>query len=121
MIAAIGRDDPDGCSIIPFHAFHLRMEERVVIELVLAANPATMLQNLRAMSVFLGWHMSGFFEQRHVDHAGCIALRTRIAVPVPGAAEISAFLDDAVIRDPGLFQPRTGDKSRRIPRLQTRT
>ena len=60
------------------------------------------------MRVFLRRHVPGFLEQRHVDHRGRIALRAGIAVPVPGAAEIAALLDDADILDAGFRQPRGG-------------
>ncbi|MEI9985216.1 MAG: hypothetical protein WDN69_19725 [Aliidongia sp.] len=37
-------------------------------------------------------------------------MRAGIAVPIPGAAEIAALLDDADIGDAGLDQPRAGDQ-----------
>ena len=40
-------------------------------------------------------------------------MRAGIAVPVPGAAEIAALLDDADVLDAGLDQPRAGDKARK--------
>jgi uncharacterized lipoprotein YbaY len=51
------------------------------------------------MRVFLRRHVPGLFEQGHVDHRGSVALRAGIAIPVPGAAEIAALLDDADVRD----------------------
>ncbi len=60
------------------------------------------------MRVFLRRHVAGFFEQRHIDQRGRIALRAGISVPVPGAAEVAALLDDADILDAGFRQPRGG-------------
>ena len=65
------------------------------------------------MGIFLGRAMAGLLEQRHIDHRGGVALRAGIAVPVPGAAEIAALLDDAHIVDAGLDQPRAGDEARK--------
>ena len=62
------------------------------------------------MRIFLRWHVPGFFEQRHIDHRCGVALRAGITVPVPGAAEIAALLDDADVLYPGFGQPRGGSK-----------
>ena len=67
-----------------------------------------MREDFRRMRVFLRRHVPGFFEHRHVDQRGRIALRAGIPVPVPGAAEIAALLDDADILDAGFRQPRRG-------------
>ena len=76
----------------------------------MAADVAAMVADFGGMRVFLARHVPGFLEQRHVDHARGVALRARVAIPVPGAAEITAFLDDAIVCDPGFFQPRAHDQ-----------
>jgi hypothetical protein len=48
--------------------------------------------------------MCPVFQQGEVDHRRRVALRAGVAVPVPGAAEVTALLDDADI-DAGLPQP----------------
>ena len=93
-------------------SLHLGVEQRVVVEAEMAADALAMLQDFRRVRIFLGRAMAGLFEQRHVDHRGGVALRAGIAVPVPGAAEIAALLDDAHILDAGLDQPRAGDQAR---------
>ena len=40
-----------------------------------------------------------------------VALRARVAVPVPGAAEVAALLDDADVVDAGFLQPGAGDEA----------
>ena len=64
-----------------------------------------MLENLGAAGVFRSRHIAGFFEQRQIDVALGVAGRAGIAVPVPGAAEVAALLDDADVVDTGLTQP----------------
>ena len=72
------------------------------------ADAPAVREDLRRMRVLLGRPMAGLLEQRHVDHRGRVALRAGIAVPVPGAAEIAALLDDAHVLHTGLDQPRSG-------------
>ena len=65
-----------------------------------------MLENLGAAGVFRSRHVAGFFEQRQIDVALGVAGRAGIAVPVPGAAEVAAFLDDADVIETGFAQAR---------------
>ena len=110
-IAAIGFDDPARIRLVPIQAYDLGVEQRVVIKAVLLADTLAVREDFRRMRVFLGRHVTGFFEQRHVDHRCRVALRARISVPVPGAAEVAALLDDADIADAGFRQPRGGGQA----------
>ena len=105
-VAAIGLDHPAGIYLVPVEALDLGVEQRVVVEAVLLADALAVREDFRRMRIFLRRHVAGFFEQRHVDHRRRIALRARIPVPVPRAAEIAALLDDADIPDAGFRQPR---------------
>ena len=107
-IAAVGADGPARFRLVPIETHDLGVEQRVVVEAVLLADALAVREDFRRMRVFLGRHVAGFFEQRHVDHRGRIALRARIPVPVPGAAEVAALLDDADILNAGFRQPRGG-------------
>ena len=111
-IAAVGRDHPAAGRLVPGDVGHLGVEEGVFIEAVLFPDPLALGQDLRRVGVLLGRHVTGFFQQRHVDHRGGVALRARIAVPVPGAAEVAALLDDAHVGDALLDQPRPGHQAR---------
>jgi hypothetical protein len=86
------------------------MEQRVVVQAELPADALAVRQDLRAVHVLLGRHVPGFLEQRQIDHRRRVALRARVAVPVPGAAEIAAFLDDPDVHA-GLPQPGSGDQA----------
>ena len=94
----------------PREVGHLGVEQRVVVEAELRADALALLEDLRRMRVLLGRHVTGLFEQRHVHHRRGVALRAGIAVPVPGAAEVAALLDDAHVGDARLDQPRAGDE-----------
>src|SRR5262249_23611524 len=48
--------------------------------------------------------VAGFLEQRQVDVRFDIALRSGVAIPVPGAAEVAALLDDAKVLHARLAQ-----------------
>src|SRR2546430_9014533 len=82
------------------------------MEAVFLADALAVREDFGRMRIFLRRHVAGLFQERHVDHRGRVALRAGIAVPVPGAAEIAALLDDADITDAGFHQPRGGCESR---------
>jgi hypothetical protein len=112
-ITPVGGDDPARMRFIPCQIGDLCMEQRVVVEAVLLSDAPAMRENFRRVRVFLRRHVPGFFEQGHINHRGRIALRAGIAVPVPGAAEIAALLDDANVFNSGFRQPRGGGKARK--------
>ena len=111
LVAAVGPDDPRGERVVPLQIGDLGVEQRVVVEPELLADPVAVLEDLRRVRVLLRRHVPGLFEQRHVDHRRRVALRARIAVPVPGAAEVAALLDDPDVVDAGLLQPRAGHQA----------
>ena len=104
LVAAVGRDDPARRCLVPLELGDLGGEQRVVVEAELSGDAPAVLEDLRAVHVLLGRHVPGLFEQRQVDHRRRVALRAGVAVPVPGAAEVAALLDDADV-DAGLLQP----------------
>ena len=97
--------------VVPLEVGDLGVEQRVVVEVELRADPAAVLEDLGRVRVLLGRHVPGLFEQRHVDERSGVALRARVAVPVPRAAEVAALLDDAHVVDAGFLQPGAGDES----------
>jgi hypothetical protein len=109
-IAAIGADHPARAGLVPGQLRDLGVEQGVLIQPELPPDALALLQDLRRVSVLLARHVPGFFQQRHVDHGGGVALGARIAVPVPGAPEVAALLDDAHVPHPRLHQPCAGDQ-----------
>ena len=76
----------------------------------MAAELLAIAEDFRRLGVFLCRDVAGFLKQRQVDIAFNVASRARIAVPIPGAAEITCPIDDAEILDALLPQARTGEK-----------
>ena len=87
------------------------MKQRLVIERILLPNALAVGEDLGAVGIFFGWHMTGFFEQWHVDKRGCIALGARVSIPIPSATKVAPFLNDPNIRDPLLLEPCSGDQA----------
>ena len=114
-VAAVGLDDPARTGLVPAQPGHLGLEQRVRVQAELPADALAVREDLRAVHVLLRRHVPGLFQQRQVDHRRRVALRARIAVPVPGAAEVAALLDDADV-DAGLAAagpPPPGRRTRR--------
>ena len=58
-----------------------------------------------AGAYFRRGHVAHLLQQRQVHVALDVAGRARVAVPVPGAAEVAALLDDPHVLHAGLAQP----------------
>ena len=110
-IAAVGLDDPAAVVVIPAHGRDFRLEAGVVVEPKALADRSRVGQDLRREAVLLLRHVAEFLEQGQIDVRLDVALGTRVAVPVPRAAEVAAFLDDANVLDARLAQPRTGQEA----------
>jgi len=78
----------------------------------MGGDPLGVAEDLRREGVLLTWPVPGLFEQRKVDHRRRIAHRTRVTVPVPGTANVTASLDDANSCDPGLRKAGPRHESR---------
>ena len=112
LIASVGADHPSLARLVPGERRDLGVEQRVVVEPEVLSDPLAVLEDLRSVRVLLGRHVAGFLEQRHVDERRGVALRARVAVPVPGPTEVTGFVDDAHVVDTGLLQPRAGHEPR---------
>ncbi len=69
-----------------------------------------MVEDLLAVGVLLLRHVADLLEQRQVGVGLDVAGDARVAVPVPGAAEVRGRVDDADVLDAGLAQPRAGQQ-----------
>ncbi len=110
-IVAVGGNDPPALVLAPRERFDLRLKACVAIQIELLADTPRMRQDFRRIRVLLFRDITGFLEQRQIDVRLDIALRAGIAVPVPGAAEVAALLDDANALDAGLAQPGARQQS----------
>src|SRR5271166_6268016 len=93
-VAAIGGNDPSVLVLVPPEFLNLGLEEGAAVKVELVCDSPRVLQNFRREGILLLRHIAGLLEQRQIDVSLDIALRPGITVPVPGAAEVTAFLDD---------------------------
>src|SRR5579885_211701 len=110
-IVTIGRDNPSAFLVAPDHVPDLGLKQGSAVEIELLSDAPGVRQDFRRERIFLFGDVTGLFEQRQIDVRLDIALRARVAVPVPGPAEISALLDDANVLDSGLTQPRAREQA----------
>ncbi len=66
-----------------------------------------MRPDLGAFGVLLGRDVTELFEKWHVDVGLDVAGDSRIAIPVPGSADVGGLIDQPHIVDAELLAPRT--------------
>ena len=106
IITAMREDVPARIRRVPAQRLDFGVEQRLVIQAVLSTDAPAMLEDLRPARVFLGRHVAGLFEQRHVHERRGVALRAGIAVPIPSAAEVAALVDHPHVADSRFDQAR---------------
>ena len=97
--------------VVPRQRLHLGLEQGAVVEPEVLADVAAVLEDLGRPGVLLLRDVPDLLEQRQVDVRLDVALRARVAVPVPRAAEVAALLDDADVADPGVLQTGAGEQT----------
>ena len=110
-VAAIGVNLPAPMILVPVQAGDFCAQKGIAVKVVVAGDTAGMLKNLRRAGILLHRHVAGLFQQRQVDIALDIARSARIAVPVPGAAEVATLLHHADIFEPRIAQPGCRQKA----------
>src|SRR5271163_3626918 len=111
FVAAVGRDNPARRLLVPSQLAHIGLEQRVLIQIVMLCDTLRMLVDLRREGVFFPRYVAELFDQRQVAVTFDVALSARIAVPVPGPAEIAAGFDDVNILNAGFMKARTREQS----------
>lgn len=109
-VAAVGGDEPLGRALVPAQLGDLRPEAGVAVEVEGAADRPRVLPDLLAGRVPPLRDVVQLFQQRQVDVRLDVAVDARVAVPVPGAAEVAALLDHPDRRHARLPQPGTGEQ-----------
>ena len=107
-VAAVGGDLPSLGLLVPLRVGGAGLEVGLVVEVVVPADALGVLEDLGAVGVPLAGDVPGLLEQRHVDVRFDVALDARVAVPVPGTAEVAAVLDDPEVLDAVLREVGTG-------------
>ena len=110
-IATIGGDDPDAIVLVPANLGDLGLETRIAIQIEVPSDGLAVGEDLRRARVLLLGDVPDFFEKGQIDVRLDVAGRARVAVPVPGAAEVATLLHDAQALDTGLPQTSGGEQS----------
>ncbi len=102
----VGGDDPSGIIRAPTDFAYLGLEAGIAVEVVPLGDALTMGKDLGPLRVLLGRDVTQLLEQRDVDVGLDVAGDARIAVPVPGSADVGGLVDQAQALDAELAQPR---------------
>src|SRR5215472_18350008 len=103
-VITIGADQPPALLLAPSDFRDQGLKESAAIQIVLLADAARVREDFRREGILLFRQVSGLLEQRKIDVRLDVALRARIAIPVPGASKVAALLDDAQVLHARLTQ-----------------
>ena len=96
-VAAISGDSPASGLIVPAGLFDSRLEAGLLVEMELLTDALSVGEDFRREGVPFLRDIVGLFEQWQIKIAFNVALGAGITIPVPGAAKIPGFLDDAKV------------------------
>ena len=88
------------------------MEGCKLVEVVLSRDRLAVRENLGTLGVVILGHVVHLVEQRQIIVRDDVACDAGIPIPVPGAADIGAALDDPNALDAALAQSRGGQQRR---------
>ena len=91
-IAPVGADRPLAGGFIPVGAFNRGVKQAAVVKAKALGHGLAVLQNFKTRGKFHGRNDAHFLQQRQVAVGLHVASNARVAVPVPGAADIAALL-----------------------------
>lgn len=111
LVSAVGRHDPLGPALISGHLGRRRLKKCAVVQAVVPADRPEVVEDFWLVRVLLARNKAELLQEWQVDIRLRVALRTGVAVPVPGAAEVSPLLDHPDRVDAGIPQARTGDET----------
>ena len=109
LVAAVGLEDPPGGSIIELRLGDTRVKQRPAVQVEGAAEGLAVGENLWLEHVLHRGDGSDLLKERQVDVRLHVARGAGVAVPVPGAPEVTAPLEHEEVVDAGLGQPRRGE------------
>ena len=99
FVAAVGGDHPTGHVVIPSHLLDPSAEAGAGTQVKLLRDLLGNIKNFVGVGVtFLGC-VAELVEQRQIAVRLDVALGTGIAVPVPGATEVTRLLDNTQVRN----------------------
>ena len=109
FVAAVGREDPSRRRFVEASVGDAGVEQRSAIQVEGPTEGLAVGEDLRLEHVLHGGDRADLFEERQVDVRLHVARSTRVAVPVPGAPEVTAALEDEEVVDALLRQARRGE------------
>ena len=110
-VAPVRRDGPAQADGVPRNGGDLSGEAGPFVQVELPGDPPAVSEDLRRPGVLLAGDVRGLLEERKVHVGLDVALCTRVPVPVPGATEVAALLNDAKVVDTRLGEPCAGDQA----------
>src|SRR4029077_1448194 len=112
LIAAVGGEVPHLLVVIPNRGGDGGVKNCELVQVVLFGDSLAVGENLGASRVVILGYVVELVEQGQVVVSDHIACDARIAIPVPGAADVGAALDDANAFDAALAQSRGSQQCR---------
>ncbi len=103
-IAAVGPDDPAPGRLVPGGLLDRGVEQAVFVEAEHVGEPLTVFEDLETRGEFHRRDIARLLEERQVAVGLHIAGDARIAVPVPGAADVAALLAETDVLEAGVAQ-----------------
>ena len=102
-------DDPPGRRFVEARVGDAGVEQRSPVQVEGPPEGLAVREDLRLEHVLHGGDRADLLEERQVDVGLDVARRTRVAVPVPGAPEVTAPLEDEEVVDALLRQARRSE------------
>ena len=112
VVAAISGNSPTLDVNIPRNLGCARRQQRILIQTKCCCDELSVSENLVSRHVLRRWHSSGLFQQRKINHRGCIAHGSGVSVPVPHSADVASRIEQSYVLNPSLFQRRTSYETR---------
>ena len=103
-VTAVGVDGPAAALLVPLGLLDGGVEEAVVVEAELLGHLLAVLEDLEARRELHRRDVLHLLQQREVAVGLDVAGDARVAVPVPGAADVAALLAEAHVVEPGLAE-----------------
>ena len=105
-VATVGRNRPDLVCVVPHRAGCTGVEDGPVVEAEEAGHVLAVVEGLVRHGEPTRRHIARLLQQRVVDVRFHVALRARVAVPVPGSAEVPRLVHDEEVLQARLTQLR---------------
>ena len=97
--------------IVPPEVRDRGVKEGAVVKIVVTADAPSMFKDFRLVGEFMAGDVAHFLAEGEVDGRFRVTGGAGIAIPIPGAAEVAAVLQEAKVGKPRFLQARRGDEA----------